>query len=102
MSVKKEESRCFYHCGSKGFCKYERGCGRFITRKDEGGGSGRKFEIEDWEKDVSPRETARILNRDVDRECAVAETKIWGESLRKKRRQSEQGTSESNDTGYGK
>nr|VDC86121.1 unnamed protein product [Brassica oleracea] len=70
--------------------KNERGGGKLITRDDEGGGS---------EKEDSPRETARILNRDIDRERAVAEAKMWGESLREKRRQSEQGTSESNSTG---
>ncbi|WZZ38244.1 hypothetical protein YC2023_034503 [Brassica napus] len=69
--------------------KNERGGGKLITRDDEGGGS---------EKEDSPRETARILNRDIDRERAVAEAKMWGESLREKRRQSEQGTSESNST----
>ncbi|KAG2334192.1 hypothetical protein Bca52824_005372 [Brassica carinata] len=70
--------------------KNERGGGKLITRDDEGGGS---------EKEDSPRETARILNRDIDRERAVAEAKMWGGSLREKRRQSEQGTSESNSTG---
>lgn len=38
--------------------------GKLITRDDEGGGS---------EKEDSPRETARILNRDIDRDRAVAE-----------------------------
>lgn len=36
------------------------------------------------EKDDSPRETARILNRDLDRERAVAEAKMWGENWREK------------------
>ncbi|CAN6805869.1 unnamed protein product [Brassica oleracea var. botrytis] len=58
--------------------KNERGGGKLITRDDEGGGS---------EKEDSPRETARILNRDIDRERAVAEAKMWGESLREKGRQ---------------
>ncbi|KAL0843026.1 hypothetical protein Bca101_016271 [Brassica carinata] len=79
--------------------KNERGGVRLITRKNEGGGSGRKFDLEGSEKEDSPRETARILNRDIDRERAVAETKMRGESLREKRRQSEQGTSENNGTG---
>ncbi|KAJ4908452.1 Serine/threonine-protein kinase PBS1 [Raphanus sativus] len=85
--------------------KNERGGGgRLITtRNDEGGGSGsgsgRKFDVEGSEKDDSPRETARMLSRDIDRERAVAEAKMWGESLREKRRQSEQGTSESSGTG---
>ncbi|AED91858.1 putative serine/threonine-protein kinase PBS1 RLK-Pelle-RLCK-VIIa-1 family [Arabidopsis thaliana] len=76
----------------------ERGA-RLITRNDDGGGSGSKFDLEGSEKEDSPRETARILNRDINRERAVAEAKMWGESLREKRRQSEQGTSESNSTG---
>lgn len=76
----------------------ERGA-RLITRSDEGGGSGSKFDLEGSEKEDSPRETARILNRDINRERAVAEAKMWGESLREKRRLSEQGTSESNSTG---
>ncbi|KAH0895757.1 hypothetical protein HID58_045325 [Brassica napus] len=78
--------------------KNERGA-RLITRNDEGGGSGSKFDLEGSEKEDSPRETARMLNRDINRERAVAEAKMWGESLREKRRQSEQGTSESNSTG---
>ena len=78
--------------------KNERGT-RLITRNDEGGGSGGKFDLEGSEKEDSPRETARMLNRDINRERAVAEAKMWGESLREKRRQSEQGTSESNSTG---
>lgn len=77
----------------------ERG-GRLITKNDEGsGGSGSKFDLDGSEKEDSPRETARMLNRDINRERAVAEAKMWGESLREKRRQSEQGTSESNSTG---
>ncbi|CAG7879245.1 unnamed protein product [Brassica rapa] len=64
-------------------------------RNDEGGG---KFDLAGSEKEDSPRETARILNRDIDRKRAVAEVKMWGESSREKRRQSEKGTSESNST----
>ena len=64
-------------------------------RNDEGGG---KFDLEGSEKEDSPRETARILNRDTDRKRAVAEAKMWGESSREKRRQSEKRTSESNST----
>ncbi|XP_010530947.1 PREDICTED: serine/threonine-protein kinase PBS1-like [Tarenaya hassleriana] len=72
----------------------ERG-GKLLSKNDEGGGSGRRFDLSGSEKDDSPRETARILNRDVDRERAVAEAKMWGENLREKRRQSAQGTSDS-------
>ncbi|EXB40346.1 Serine/threonine-protein kinase PBS1 [Morus notabilis] len=63
-----------------------------ILRNEEGGGSGRRWDLEGSEKEDSPRETARILNRDLDRERAVAEAKMWGENLREKRRQSAQGS----------
>ncbi|KAL8121416.1 serine/threonine-protein kinase PBS1-like [Apium graveolens] len=65
--------------------KNNRGSGRFI-RNDIGGGSGRKWDLEGSEKDDSPKETARMLNRDLERERAVAEAKMWGENLRDKRR----------------
>ncbi|GLT38071.1 hypothetical protein SLA2020_123410 [Shorea laevis] len=55
-----------------------------ILKNEEGGGSGS-------EKEDSPRDTARLMNRDFDRERAVAEAKMWGENLREKRRQSAQG-----------
>ncbi|KAK7394110.1 hypothetical protein VNO78_14629 [Psophocarpus tetragonolobus] len=59
-----------------------------ILKNDEAGGSGRRWDLEGSEKDDSPRETARMLNRDLDRERAVAEAKMWGENLRQKRKQS--------------
>ncbi|GLT61392.1 hypothetical protein SLA2020_341030 [Shorea laevis] len=65
-----------------------------ILRNDEGGGSGRKWNLEGFEKEDSPRETARLMNRDFDRERAVAEAKMWGENWREKRRQSAQGSSD--------
>lgn len=49
-----------------------------ILRNEEGGGSGLKWDLEGSEKDDSPRETTKILNRDLDRERAVAEAKMWG------------------------
>ncbi|XP_061367645.1 serine/threonine-protein kinase PBS1-like isoform X2 [Gastrolobium bilobum] len=61
-----------------------------IMKNDEAAGSGRRWDLEGSEKDDSPRETARMLNRDLDRERAVAEAKMWGENLREKRRQSVQ------------
>ncbi|KAF7838969.1 serine/threonine-protein kinase PBS1 [Senna tora] len=63
-----------------------------ILKNEEGGGSGRRWDLEGSEKDESPRETARMLNRDLDRERAVAEAKMWGENWREKRRQSAQGS----------
>lgn len=61
--------------------KDERG-GR-ISSNEEGGGSGRKWNIDGFERDNSPRENVKNLNRDLDRERAVAEAKMWGENLRK-------------------
>ncbi|XP_028803729.1 serine/threonine-protein kinase PBS1 [Neltuma alba] len=61
-----------------------------ISRNEEGGGSGRRWDLEGSEKEDSPRETARMLNRDLDRERAVAEAKMWGENWREKRRQNGQ------------
>lgn len=67
-----------------------------ILKNEEGGGSGRRWDFEGSEKDDSPRETARMLNRDLDRERAVAEAKMWGENWREKRRQSAQGSFDGN------
>ncbi|KAL6983973.1 Serine/threonine-protein kinase pbs1 [Sarracenia purpurea var. burkii] len=70
--------------------KEERG-GRLLKNED-GGVSGQKWDFEGSEKDDSPKETARMLNRDLDRERAVAEAKMWGENWREKRRQNAQGS----------
>ncbi|XP_057949661.1 serine/threonine-protein kinase PBS1 [Malania oleifera] len=59
-------------------------------RNEDVGGSGIKWDLEGSEKEDSPRETARMLNRDRDRERAVAEAKMWGENWREKQRQTEQ------------
>lgn len=74
--------------------EHERG-GKLL-RNEEGAGSGRKWELEGSEKDDSPRETAKMLNRDLDRERAVAEAKMWGENWREKRRRNAQGSFDSN------
>lgn len=63
-----------------------------ILKNEEGAGSGRRWDLEGSEKEDSPRETARVLNRDLERERAVAEAKMWGENWREKRRQSAQGS----------
>ncbi|KAI3407854.1 Protein kinase domain-containing protein [Psidium guajava] len=76
--------------GNKGSGFDERG-GK-ILRNDDAGGSGRsRWESEGSEKDDSPRD-GKLLNRDVNRERAVAEAKMWGENWREKRRQSAQGS----------
>ncbi|KAF3964178.1 hypothetical protein CMV_011507 [Castanea mollissima] len=67
-----------------------------ILKNEEGGGSGQRWDFDGSEKDDSPRETARMLNRDLDRERAVAEAKMWGENWREKRRQSVQGSFDGN------
>ncbi|KAH6755458.1 Protein kinase superfamily protein [Perilla frutescens var. hirtella] len=67
-----------------------------LLRNEEGAGSGRKWELEGSERDDSPRETAKMLNRDLDRERAVAEAKMWGENWREKRRQNAQGSFDAN------
>lgn len=68
-----------------------------ISKNEDGEGSGRKWEVElggGSEKDDSPSETARMLNR----ERAVAEAKMWGENWRDKRRQSAQGSADTNNS----
>ncbi|TYI95785.1 hypothetical protein E1A91_D01G023100v1 [Gossypium mustelinum] len=74
--------------------RYRDDRGGRVSKNDEGGVSGRKWDLEGSEKEDSPRETARMLNRDLDRERAVAEAKMWGENWREKRRQSAQGSSD--------
>ena len=70
--------------------------GRIISRNEEGRGSGCKWDLEGSERDDSPKETARMLNRDLERERAVAEAKMWGENWREKRRQGAQGSFDAN------
>lgn len=79
--------------------KDDRRTGARISRnnnEDGGGASGRKWDLDGSEKEDSPRETARMLNRDLERERAVAEAKMWGENWREKRRQSAQGSFDAN------
>ncbi|TXG55994.1 hypothetical protein EZV62_017307 [Acer yangbiense] len=61
-----------------------------ILKNEEGTGSGRRWDLDGSEKKDSPKETARMLNMDLDRERDVIEAKMWGENLREKRRQSAQ------------
>lgn len=46
------------------------------------------------ENNDSPKETTKMLDRDFDRERAVAEAKMWGESWREKRRQTAENASD--------
>lgn len=69
-----------------------------ISKNEEGGGSGRsRWDLEGSDKGDSPREvqTPKILTKDLDRERAVAEAKMWVE----KRRQSNQGSFDGNNNG---
>lgn len=65
--------------------------GRILLKNEDGGGSGRKWDFEGSEKEDSPKEIVRS-NRELERERAVAEAKMWGENWREKRRQSAQGS----------
>ncbi|TXG55992.1 hypothetical protein EZV62_017305 [Acer yangbiense] len=68
--------------------------GRRILKNEKG--TGCRWDLDGSEKEDSPKETARMLNRDLDREQAVAEAKMWEENLREKRRQSAQGSFDGN------
>ncbi|CAN1794436.1 Serine/threonine-protein kinase PBS1 [Linum perenne] len=72
--------------------------GGLLSRAEDGGGSGRRWELDGSEKDDSPREnnakTTTTTTRDLEREKAVAEARMWGENWREKRRQSAQGSSD--------
>lgn len=65
--------------------------GRMLLKSEDHGGSRQKWDFEGSEKEDSPKEMARS-NRDLERERAVAEAKMWGENWREKKRQSAQGS----------
>ncbi|KAK4753647.1 hypothetical protein SAY87_001751 [Trapa incisa] len=72
----------------------ERGGGR-ILGNELGEGSGPRLDLEGRpEKGDSPGDTTRVLNKDLQRERAVAEAKIWGENVREKRKQGGQESSD--------
>ncbi|KAK7331337.1 hypothetical protein VNO77_25559 [Canavalia gladiata] len=74
--------------------------GTELGRSDIGGGSGRKWGLDDLERHESQRDspvnTGRARetpwNRDLDRERAVAEAKVWGENWREKKRANAMGS----------
>lgn len=78
----------------------EMSTGTELGRSEAGGGSGRKWGLDDSERQesqrdsplnaVRARETPR--NRDLDRERAVAEAKVWGENWREKKRANAMGS----------
>ncbi|XP_031475661.1 serine/threonine-protein kinase PBS1-like isoform X2 [Nymphaea colorata] len=53
--------------------------------KEEGGGSAITWDLNESDKDYSPKDAINH-NRDLDRERAVAEAKIWGENWRDKKK----------------
>ncbi|XXG80669.1 hypothetical protein AAC387_Pa09g1485 [Persea americana] len=65
-------------------------------RGESGSGSGRKWGLDEWERSEShldspihvgkTREGPKNVNRDVDRERAVAEARVWGQNWREKKR----------------
>ncbi|TYH56038.1 hypothetical protein ES332_D09G280100v1 [Gossypium tomentosum] len=72
--------------------------GAELGRNETSGGSGRKWGLDDSERHEShidsPLNTSRPRerNRDLDRERAVAEAKVWGENLREKKRANAMGS----------
>ncbi|XP_073302585.1 serine/threonine-protein kinase PBS1-like isoform X1 [Primulina huaijiensis] len=68
--------------------------GGTLPRNEEGGsGSGRKWNLEGFGREDSPRENTKMSNRELERERAVAEAKMWGENWR---RQNGQGNFDGN------
>ncbi|KAL3728530.1 hypothetical protein ACJRO7_033165 [Eucalyptus globulus] len=76
--------------GNKGSGVDERGS-KILRNKDAGGSGRSRWEFEGSEKDKSPKD-GKLLNRDLNRERAVAEAKMWEENWREKRQQSAQGS----------
>ncbi|GMI72168.1 hypothetical protein like AT5G18610 [Hibiscus trionum] len=78
----------------------EMSAGAELGRNETGGGSGRKWGLDESERHEShrdsplsasrARETPR--NRDLDRERAVAEAKVWGENWRERKRANAMGS----------
>ncbi|XP_060668681.1 serine/threonine-protein kinase PBL27 [Ziziphus jujuba] len=74
--------------------------GAELGRIETGGGSGRKWGVDESEQHESQRDsplsTGRARetprNRDLDRERAVAEAKVWGENWREKKRANAMGS----------
>ncbi|XP_057960140.1 serine/threonine-protein kinase PBL27 [Malania oleifera] len=77
--------------------------GADLGRSETGGGSGRKWGLDELERQESQRDspvnTGRARetprNRDLDRERAVAEAKVWGENWREKKRANAMGSFDS-------
>ncbi|XP_022739852.1 serine/threonine-protein kinase PBL27-like isoform X2 [Durio zibethinus] len=59
----------------------------YLTSHPYNPNEAKRVSVKGPEFNESPKETTRMLDRDFDRERAVAEAKMWGESWREKRRQ---------------
>lgn len=78
----------------------ESSAGAVLARIETGGSSGRKLGVDELERLESQRDspvsTGRARetprNRDLDRERAVAEAKVWGENWREKKRANAMGS----------
>ncbi|RWR74476.1 serine/threonine-protein kinase PBS1 [Cinnamomum micranthum f. kanehirae] len=82
QSIREKEERRTSNSNGSSNRPAERGGS--IGRNGEGG-SGSKLDLDGSGREDSPKETVRMLNRDLDRERAVAEAKLWGENWREKR-----------------
>ncbi|XP_022946686.1 serine/threonine-protein kinase PBL27-like [Cucurbita moschata] len=82
---------------------YRNSGGTELSRIDTGGGSGRKWELDKLEQQESLRDSPAYTgraretpkNRDVNRERAVAEAKMWGENWKDRNRANAQGSFDS-------
>ncbi|XP_010558477.1 PREDICTED: serine/threonine-protein kinase CDL1-like isoform X2 [Tarenaya hassleriana] len=80
------------HRNSPDYRRRDASMGSELGRSETGGGSGRKWGLGDMEGPESQRDSpvsvGRGRNRDLDRERAVAEAKVWGENWRERKRAS--------------
>ncbi|XP_077219450.1 serine/threonine-protein kinase PBL27-like [Tasmannia lanceolata] len=77
--------------------------GAEVGRGESGGGSGRKWGLDELERQESQRDSPvhagkaregqKNFNRDLDRERDVAEAKVWGENWRERKRANTLGSS---------
>ncbi|MQL74142.1 hypothetical protein Taro_006496 [Colocasia esculenta] len=72
--------------------------GAEVGRGDVGDDSGRRWTLDDPESQDSQRDSPangpRDYNRDLDRERAIAEARVWGENWRERKRATAQGSSD--------
>ncbi|KAL1151611.1 hypothetical protein V6Z11_A09G054300 [Gossypium hirsutum] len=70
----------------------------YLTSHPYSAHEAKRVSVKGPENNESPRETTRMLDRDFNRERAVAEAKMWGESWREKRLQSAENSSDGSNT----